>query len=58
MKPCRLKIITANIIDDIDTPSIKYVSQNDPNSFYNESPYIKTSPINYIKEKKRRANIQ
>ena len=52
MKPCRLKIITANIIDDIDTPSIKYVSQNDPNSFYNESPYIKTSPINYIKEKK------
>ena len=52
MKPCRLKIITANIIDDIDTPSIKYISQNDPNSFYNESPYIKTSPINYIKEKK------
>ena len=52
MKPCRLKIITANIIDYIDTPTIKYISQNDPNSFYNESPYIKTSPINYAKEKK------
>lgn len=52
MKPCRLKIITANIIDGVDTPSIKYISQNDPNSFYNESPYIKTSLINYVKEKK------
>ena len=52
MKPCRLKIITANIIDDIDTPTIKYISQNEINSFYKESPNIKTSPINYVKEKK------
>jgi len=51
MKTCRLKIITANIIDDIDTPDIKYISQNDSNSFFKESPYIKTSPINYVKEK-------
>ena len=28
MKVCRLKIITANIIDDIDTPKIHYISQN------------------------------
>ena len=28
MKTCRLKIITANIIDDIDTPKIHYISQN------------------------------
>ena len=28
MKTCRLKIITANIIDDIDTPKIQYISQN------------------------------
>ena len=39
-------------MDDIDTPTIKYISQNDLNSFYNESPYIKTSPINDVKEKK------
>ena len=28
MKTCRLKIITANIIDDTDTPKIQYISQN------------------------------
>ena len=28
MKTCRLKIITANILDDIDTPKIHYISQN------------------------------
>ena len=28
MKTCRLKIITANIIDDTDSPKIHYVSQN------------------------------
>ena len=28
MKVCRLKIITGNIIDDIDTPQIHYISQN------------------------------
>ena len=28
MKTCRLKIITANVLDDIDTPKIHYISQN------------------------------
>ena len=28
MKTCRLKIITSNIINDIDTPQIHYISQN------------------------------
>ena len=28
MKICRLKIITANIINDTDTPKIHYVSKN------------------------------
>ena len=29
MMKCRLKIIASNIINDIDTPEIKYISQNE-----------------------------
>ncbi len=28
MKPCRLKIITSDLINDIDTPKIQYISKN------------------------------
>ena len=28
MKPCRLKIITSNIINDIDIPKVQYISKN------------------------------
>ena len=52
MKKCRLKIITANIINDIDTPQIHYVSQNYPinvnklfneiNNDYNNNNFLKT----------------
>ena len=48
MKECRLKIITANIIDDIDTPTIKYISQNQKSRSKNNE--ISEEPLNYIEE--------
>ena len=38
MIKCRLKIISSNIINDIDTPQIKYISKNDmPNILISET---------------------
>ena len=46
MKSCRLKIITANIVNDIDSPEIHYVSQNTIMNFNNneKKPEIKKTP--------------
>ena len=53
MKTCRLKIITANIIDDTDIPKIQYISQNKKSDGkFNES----IEELSNIEEKKRRIN--
>ena len=49
MKTCRLKIITANIIDDTDIPKIQYISQNKKSDGkFNES----IEELSNIEEKK------
>ena len=50
-KACRLKIIIANIKDNIDSPSIQYISQNKEKNKSNESLIINKKHINYNEEK-------
>ena len=49
MKVCRLKIIASNIIDNIDKPSIHYVSQNKKSKIYIEKKRYKQ--INRLDDK-------
>ena len=52
MKVCRLKIITANIFDGIETPQIHYVSQNKKEKIIINNNNEKNSLINNIEENK------
>ena len=48
---CRLKIIASNIINDIDTPEIKYISQNDNTTIdYNNDEEQNQDEINELDE--------
>ena len=54
MKTCRLKIITANIIDDTDIPRIQYISQNKrTNEKFNEL----IDELSNVEQKENKENI-
>jgi len=58
MKTCRLKIITANIIDDTDIPRIQYISQNKkPEGRLNELSNIEEKKEELIEQKEEKENI-
>ena len=65
MIKCRLKIIASNIINDIDTPEIKYISKNenmkisyDNNEEINQNEINESDEINYYNIKNLETNNQ